>query len=578
MLHVVGVTLIAVVAWHAADAIWWLAVLAVLTISGSFWVAVTRARRRLEESDAKSEQLAAQLDRRISELFSLQELSYILSESIQFDRIVDQAARYAGRFLQAEGAIVVLSEGEGNETLQVVAAIGTLESMRGRISRSEENALVRFAIGRERIEVAQGTDTLSVNLFDGAMVRSAAVAPLRSQGVTMGALAVADRQGGPFTTEDLWLLSTLATNASVVLANSRLYEMVRQSKDQWETAFNALSEGIAVVDRNGAIQRANRALGNVAQVAEAELIGRDFCDTLFGASPMVRELIAAAREGERPAPVVTHTRPDENGRELRLTAAPLGDQYRDGSIVVLVEDVTDQRRLESQLIQSDKMASIGQLVSGVAHELNNPLTSIAGLSELLLETKEFPREQSRQHLQVIHEQAERAGRIVRNLLTFARKGVPEKATVDLNDVVARTSSLIVYELQMHRVELECQLHPEPVLVLGDPYELQQVLLNLVTNAVQAVSSLAPHVPRRVVLSTSTVDGQATLRVRDNGPGVPAELVSYLFTPFFTTKAPGEGTGLGLSLSYGLVKAHNGVLSYIAPAEGGAEFRVTLPRA
>ncbi len=106
-----------------------------------------------------------------------------------------------------------------------------------------------FAIERERIEVAQGTDTLSVNLFDGVMVHSAAIAPLRSQGVTMGALAVADRQGGPFTTEDLWLpLHTGDQDASVVLANSRLYEMVRQSKDQWETAFNALSEGIAVVD------------------------------------------------------------------------------------------------------------------------------------------------------------------------------------------------------------------------------------------------------------------------------------------------------------------------------------------
>ena len=155
---------------------------------------------------------------------------------------------------------------------------------------------------------------------------------------------------------------------------------------------------------------------------------------------------------------------------------------------MLVEDVTEQRIMEAQLIQNDKMASIGQLVSGVAHELNNPLTSIAGLTELLLERElhpDFPRE----HLRVIHDQAERAGRIVRNLLTFARKGVPEKAPVDLNDVAARTSLLIVYELQLHGIELEQALDPSPVVVLGDRYELQQVLLNLITNAVQAVSSL-----------------------------------------------------------------------------------------
>ena len=163
------------------------------------------------------------------------------------------------------------------------------------------------------------------------------------------------------------------------------------------------------------------------------------------------------------------------------------------------------------------MASIGQLVSGVAHELNNPLTSIAGLAELLLERAphpDFPHE----HLRVIHDQAERAGRIVRNLLTFARKGVAEKSAVDLNDVAARTSLLIVYELQLHGIELESELSPEPVVVLGDRYELQQVLLNLVNNAVHAVSQLEPGRPRRIRLETDAQSGTAVLRVRDSGPG------------------------------------------------------------
>jgi CheY-like chemotaxis protein len=148
--------------------------------------------------------------------------------------------------------------------------------------------------------------------------------------------------------------------------------------------------------------------------------------------------------------------------------------------------------------------------------------------------------------------------------------------VDLNDVVTRTSLLIVYELQLHGIDLDSELSPEPVIVFGDRYELQQVLLNLVTNAVQAVSGLGPDRPRRITMITAQLDGEAVLRVRDNGPGVPRHLAPYLFTPFFTTKAPGEGTGLGLSLSYGLVKAHGGDLVYEAPAEGGAEFRVTLP--
>ncbi len=577
-LHAIGATLLGVVAWFADDRIWWVAVLAVLTISGSFWVAITRGRRRVRDSEFKSEQLASQLDRRISELFSLQELSYVLSESIQLDRIVDQVARYAGRFLQTDGAVVVLADDERGGRLRVVAATGTLEALLGRTTEEDDAGLVRFSISRERIEVAQGVATPTVNLLAGVTVRSAAVAPLRSQGVTMGALAVADRQGGPFTTEDLWLLSTVATNASVVLANSRLYEMVRRSKDEWETAFNALTEGIAVVGPAGGMLRANRALAALAETDEQALVGRGFCETLFGRNEAVDDLLGAARRGERAGPLVV--RLEQSQRVLRLTAAPFAvragaPRAAESTVVILVEDVTEQRVLEAQLIQNDKMASIGQLVSGVAHELNNPLTSIAGLTELLLERDPhlgMPRE----HLRVIHDQAERAGRIVRNLLTFARKGVPEKSPVDLNDVAARTALLIMYELQLHGIELESVTGATPVLVLGDRHELQQVLLNLVTNAVQAVSAMDRARGRKIRLEITRQDGDAMLRVRDNGPGVPPHLVPHLFTPFFTTKSPGQGTGLGLSLSYGLVKAHGGELVYEAPPEGGAEFRVTLP--
>ena len=455
---------------------------------------------------------------------------------------------------------------------RVVAASGSLEALLGRMGEDTETALVQFAIGRDRIEVAQGVETPTVALIGDVLVRSAAVAPLRAQGITMGALAVADRRGGPFTTEDLWLLSTVATNASVVLANSRLYEMVRRGEEEWETAFNALAEGIAVVGPTGAILRANRALAGVTQVRESELVGRNFSDLFSGASEPVAGLIEASYRNDKSPPLVV--RLEENQRVLRLTAAPLAGG-EPGSAVILIEDVTEQQMLEAQIIQNDKMASIGQLVSGVAHELNNPLTSIAGLAELLLERPPHP-ELPREHLRVIHDQAERAGRIVRNLLTFARKGVAEKAAVDLNDVVTRTSLLIVYELQLHGIELDTDLSADPVIVLGDRYELQQVLLNLVTNAVQAVGNLAQGSARRIRLSTESFEGEAILRVTDNGPGVPKHLAPYLFTPFFTTKGPGEGTGLGLSLSYGLVKAHGGDLTYEPPADGGAEFRVTLP--
>jgi two-component system NtrC family sensor kinase len=529
-------------------------------------------RARLRDARRRQEDTARQLDRRISELFSLQELSYVLSESIQLERVAEQVARYAARFLRAEGALLALVEDPEGRRLRVAAASGTLAPLQGRLFEGSEAALVRSALARERIEVAQRTT--GVTLLAGTDVRSAAVAPLRAQGLPLGALAVTDRRDGQFTTEDLWLLSTVATQTSVVVANSRLFELVRRSTEEWETAFDALSEGLAVVSSGGTILRANRALGTLAGRSPRDLVGTSFADAVAGGAPAARELTATARSDDRPAPV--EIRVDRDRRVLRLTGAPLIGPA-EGAVVVLVEDVTGQRAMQAQLIHSEKMAAIGQLVSGVAHELNNPLTSIAGLAELLVQPGMLPDPApAREHLRVIHVQAERAGRIVRNLLTFARKGGQDRTPVDLNDVVSRTALLIAYDLQQRQIDLVRELSPEPVFVLGDRQELQQVLLNLVMNAAQAMTDMGPAAPRRLELSTARRGADALLRVTDSGPGVPPGQVAQLFTPFFTTKGPGQGTGLGLSLSYGIVEAHGGRITYAPAKGGGAEFTVHLP--
>ncbi|HLS47044.1 MAG TPA: ATP-binding protein [Gemmatimonadales bacterium] len=533
-----------------------------------------RLRMALLDANAQREAVAAQLDRRISELFSLRELSYVLSESLELSHIVEQVARYAARFLQASGSIVVLSE-PGSNRLEVVAAEGTLAGERP-AGTTTADSLVAMAIERGRVEVAQEAEDRDVVVFGTIRAASAAVVPLRLHGERIGAIAVTERAGGPFTTEDLWLLSTVATNASVALANSRLFAIVEQGRREWETAFNALREGIAVIGPGGGIQRANSSLARLAGLDEEELLGRDFRTTLFGETEAALALLESARQGNAPPPVVL--RSDGSDRFLRLTVAPLAaNEAAGGAMVALVEDVTDQRTMEAQLFQNEKMAAIGQLVSGVAHELNNPLTSIAGITELLLEQGPAS-DATRQHLRVIHEQADRAGRIVRNLLTFVRKATPEKSPVDLNDVVARTTLLVGYEIRLREIELLTQLHPAPAVVMGDPHELQQVLLNLLTNSVHALAELPEGRTRRIVIETARVEERIVLAVRDTGDGVPQEYVSSLFTPFFTTKPAGQGTGLGLSLSYGLVQAHEGTLVYEEAPGGGAEFTLELPAA
>ena len=577
----------------------WSAALLVLAAGvGLAWGAI-RFRRRLERSERERRRTADELNRRLSELFSLQELSYILSGSLQLDRIVEQIVGYAMRFLDARGALLALvpeaggaggagarggAAGGGQHPLHVAAAQGSLAPLAGRIITADDPGLVGRSLASERLELVRdsggGRGGAPGTLVEDVAVQSAAAVPLHAHGVHVGTLVIADPRDGAFAPEDVRLLSTVATHAAIVIANAQFFEMVRHAKEQWETAFDSLSEGIAVVDEAGRVRRANRSLATMLGAALPGIIGLDLGKALLGPSSVLPDLLAAVRRGERVQPLVV--RSAALGRTIRVNAARIPPTpptpavaETDQSVVVLVEDVTDQQAMEAQLIQSEKLAAVGQLVSGVAHELNNPLTSIAGLSEFLLEQKELGAK-DRGHLRVIHEQADRAGRIVRSLLTFARKGPAEQAAVDLNDVVQRTLLLMSYDMKLKGVTIEKTLAPVPA-VLGDRRGLQQVVLNLLNNAAQAVA-VNPAGRQRTIHLSTWFDDRVRLRIADTGPGIPDDVLPQLFTPFFTTKEPGQGTGLGLSITYSILEAHGGRITVERPADGGAAFLVDLPPA
>src|SRR5437870_4971838 len=559
------------------------ATIAVALIFAGAAIMLWRLRQRLRRSEQERRRAAEELNRRLSELFSLQELSYVLSDSLELDRIVEQVVRYAVRFLDAQGALLALV-GEGpNDPLQVAAAECTLAPRRGQTIQGDDTGLVARSTGREHLELIRksggageaGPGAEPTMIAKGIQAAAAAAVPLRSHGTVIGTLIITDPREGVFVPEDIRLLSTLATHAAVVIANARFFEMVRRAKEQWETAFDALSEGIAVVDDEGRVRRSNRSLAALLGAPLPNVVGTPLGEALLGKPNALHELLAATRRGERPAPLVA--RSDRLRRTVRVNAARIPGAATEQSIVVMVEDVTEQQALETQLVQSEKLAAVGQLVSGVAHELNNPLTSIAGLSEFLLEQKELGKK-DRGHLQVIQEQAERAGRIVRNLLTFARKGSAERVPVDLNDVIRRTLSLTAYDLKLKDISVERELSGALPDVFGDRHGLQQVVLNLVTNAAHAVAENPRERPRQITVST-WFDGQVHLRVADTGPGISDEIAQSVFTPFFTTKEPGKGTGLGLSITYSIVESHGGQIA-LEPRgpRGGAAFRVDLPPA
>jgi two-component system NtrC family sensor kinase len=230
------------------------------------------------------------------------------------------------------------------------------------------------------------------------------------------------------------------------------------------------------------------------------------------------------------------------------------------------------RRAQAQLVHAEKLSAVGQLASGVAHEINNPLTTILGQAHLLL-TQQPLTEHVRDRLSIISAETARAARIVQNLLLFSRHYPAERHPCLLADQVRRVLELKAYQLQQDSIEVVTEFNECPP-VWADEHQLQQVLLNLVQNAHQAMSKVMG--PRVLTVRTTVEGPRAVLAVLDTGPGIPADVLPRVFDPFFTTKPPGEGSGLGLSVSYGIVAEHRGRLSAANRPEGGAVFYIDLP--
>jgi two-component system NtrC family sensor kinase len=239
-----------------------------------------------------------------------------------------------------------------------------------------------------------------------------------------------------------------------------------------------------------------------------------------------------------------------------------------------VRDITLERKLEQQIIQSERLAAMGQMIGGFAHELNNPLTSIMGVAELLQEGER--EESARKHLVMLQQQARRAADIVQNLMYFSRPPAPGRVTVDLNELVQRTLHLHAYSLRKNNVTVDFLPEPSLPTVTGDSHQLMQIFLNLILNAEQAMRDARDRGTLRVRMEKSSNSVIATFQ--DDGPGIPAEVLPNIFDPFYTTKRPGRGTGLGLSICKAILREHGGEIEASSGPGGGAVFRVTLPTA
>jgi two-component system NtrC family sensor kinase len=245
----------------------------------------------------------------------------------------------------------------------------------------------------------------------------------------------------------------------------------------------------------------------------------------------------------------------------------------ENEVLIIIDDVTEERERRERLYLTDRLASVGEMASGIAHELNNPLTGVIGLSQLLVNEESLP-EDLKEDTQAIYSEAQRAAGIVRNLLTFARKHIPVREPTQLNKVLEDVLRLRAYEHKVNNIEVNTTLDPELPQIMTDYFQMQQVFLNIILNAESAM--LNDHKQGRLIITTELVDGVVKVSFLDNGPGIPKENLSRLFDPFFTTKEVGKGTGLGLSICYGIVSSHGGRIYAQSERRKGAKFIVELP--
>ncbi len=263
---------------------------------------------------------------------------------------------------------------------------------------------------------------------------------------------------------------------------------------------------------------------------------------------------------------------DGSWRTMRASASQLFDaDAKLGGVIVSVRDITMEKKLEQQIVQSERLAAMGAMIGGVAHELNNPLTSILGVSELLQDSQTT--DVARKQIAILQQQARRAAEIVHNLTYFSRPPSPGKTPVNLGEVVERTLNLHAYSLRKNNITVDFLREPGLPYVEGDPHQLMQVFLNLILNAEQAIREARDRGTLRIRLGNNGDSVWASFQ--DDGPGIPSDTLPSIFDPFYTTKRPGRGTGLGLSICKSVMKEHNGTIEAANAPGGGAVFTVTL---
>ncbi|MDP4154389.1 MAG: ATP-binding protein [Bacillota bacterium] len=431
-----------------------------------------------------------------------------------------------------------------------------------------EHSLYWSALNNRKIIFQRLHDT-EVNFYEKKFLtilqlKTVLVLPIYSKNKRIGILSIGRHDDSDWSIDDLAFLEQLTDHLAVSIENAQLYNEVLRAKQEWEDTFKAVDDMIIVFDKDLNMIQLNDSVKNFFKLSEKA----NFVLLEEGCKTLVRETF----QSKKAAYNEIHL-PNQSTCEL-YTYPVFNNEQQVYGVIAYIKDVTEKRRMEVQLLHSGKLAAIGEMAAGIAHELNSPLTAILGNSQLLLRTTS-KEDSSFSLLNDIKNCGDRCKRIIKSLLTFSRQDEYFFDSFSLNEAVEQVLNLLKYQLEKNKIKISLLLQKDLPVIEGSQSQIEQIIINLLLNAKDAME-LSSEKNKEILIKTECQSNEVHLSVIDNGIGIEENRLSEIFHPFHTTKESEKGTGLGLSVSIGIARTHEGTIEVKSKLHRGSTFILKLP--